>query len=97
MSIVYKIRNSKGLFSTGGSKPRFVKDGKVWSKLSHVKLHLREFHPKARKFKFNNDEYNLDYEKYEATKNKIPSDWEIVELEENGKSYSARGIFGEEL
>lgn len=38
---VYKIRNPDGLFSTGGSYPRFTKVGKSWTKLAYVDSHLR--------------------------------------------------------
>lgn len=37
---MYKIRNSKGLFSTGGMSPSFSKVGKIWSNIGHVKNHL---------------------------------------------------------
>lgn len=39
---VYKIKNNKGLFSTGGMYPNFTKHGKAWSHLGHVKLHLNQ-------------------------------------------------------
>lgn len=38
---VYKIRKkSDGLFSTGGSRPRFTKKGKVWASIGHIRNHL---------------------------------------------------------
>lgn len=38
----YKIRNIKtGLYSTGGTCPRFTKYGKTWKELHHVKAHLK--------------------------------------------------------
>jgi hypothetical protein len=38
---IYKIRNKRtGLFSSGGSYPRWTKKGKVWRQLSHVRQHL---------------------------------------------------------
>lgn len=41
---VYAIRRrSDGLFSTGGSSPRFTKNGKRWSTIGHVKTHLAMF------------------------------------------------------
>lgn len=40
---VYKIRNKKtGLYSTGGTSPKFTKSGKTWSQLSHLKNHLNQ-------------------------------------------------------
>lgn len=38
---VYKIRDSKtGLYSTGGTKPKWSKRGKVWVSLGALKSHL---------------------------------------------------------
>lgn len=38
---MFKIRRlSDGMFSCGGSYPRFNKNGKVWRLKAHVKLHL---------------------------------------------------------
>ena len=38
----YKIRDlSTGLYSTGGSHPRWTKRGKVWHTLGTLKLHLK--------------------------------------------------------
>lgn len=37
---MYKIRNSEGLFSTGGVSPTFSKVGKMWANIGHVKNHL---------------------------------------------------------
>lgn len=36
----YKIRNPQGLFSTGGSTPRWTKRGKTWVALNHLNAHL---------------------------------------------------------
>lgn len=39
---IFKIRNkATGLWSTGGSSPRWTKKGKIWSTYAHVKSHLR--------------------------------------------------------
>lgn len=39
---VYKIRDREtGLYSTGGSGPRWEKIGKFWHNLRSVKMHLR--------------------------------------------------------
>ena len=32
-----------GLFSTGGTNPKFKKKGKIWSTLGHLKNHLAQF------------------------------------------------------
>lgn len=37
---VYKIRNSSGLFSTGGTAPSWSKRGKTWTALNHLNAHL---------------------------------------------------------
>lgn len=38
---IYKIRHKKtGLFSGGGSCPRWAKKGKAWSSIAYVKSHL---------------------------------------------------------
>jgi len=37
---VYKIRNAEGLFSTGGTTPRWTKQGKTWTALNHLSAHL---------------------------------------------------------
>lgn len=37
----YKIRDGRtGLFSTGGSWPSWVKNGKVWTRLGTLRAHL---------------------------------------------------------
>lgn len=40
---VFRIRDSNGLYSTGGTRPQFTKGGKTWSNIGHVKSHLRQF------------------------------------------------------
>ncbi len=40
MSIVYKIRRVDGLFSMGGSDPKFNKVGKIWKRKGDVSSHL---------------------------------------------------------
>jgi len=37
---IYKIRNSDGLFSTGGHRPHFQKHGKHWTSVSNLERHL---------------------------------------------------------
>lgn len=40
---VFKIRQKEtGLFSTGGMRPTFVKQGKVWQQLRHVHSHIAQ-------------------------------------------------------
>jgi hypothetical protein len=42
MSTVYKIRHKEtGLYSMGGTDPRWSKTGKKWSKLGHITSHMR--------------------------------------------------------
>lgn len=39
---VYKVQDMQtGLFSTGGYRPNWTKNGKIFSRLSTVKSHLR--------------------------------------------------------
>lgn len=38
----YKIQNSKGLFSTGGTSPEFSSIGKTWSSLQNLTSHLTQ-------------------------------------------------------
>ena len=41
MTIVYKIRRTTdGLFSAGGSWPKFTKGGKIWKQKGHLTSHL---------------------------------------------------------
>ena len=41
--IVYKIRRkSDGLFSMGGTTPRFNKLGKIWKQKNHLTTHLQQ-------------------------------------------------------
>jgi len=43
MAIVFKIkRKSDGLFSMGGSSPRFNKTGKIWKQKGHLTNHLNQ-------------------------------------------------------
>jgi len=37
----YKIQNSDGMFSSGGSEPKFQRVGKVWNSIGALKSHLR--------------------------------------------------------
>ena len=37
---IYKIQNAAGLYSTGGSAPRWAKRGKTWVALNHLNAHL---------------------------------------------------------
>jgi len=44
MTTIYRIRRKKdGLFSAGGSNPRFNKSGKAWTTIGKLKNHLRLF------------------------------------------------------
>ena len=41
---IYKIRHKEtGLFSTGGTTPRWTKRGKIWTSNGSVRSHLRQF------------------------------------------------------
>lgn len=40
---VYKIRHKQtGLFSSGGTTPKWTKKGKAWSALGHLKSHISQ-------------------------------------------------------
>lgn len=40
----YKLRHKEtGLFSRGGTTPRFSKKGKTWNQIGHVRCHLAQF------------------------------------------------------
>lgn len=39
----FKIKNKDGLFSTGGTNPRFTKRGKTWGNLAHLSSHLTNY------------------------------------------------------
>jgi len=44
---VYMIqRKSDGFYSLGGARPAFHKNGRMWHKLAHVKLHLAHVYKK---------------------------------------------------
>jgi len=44
---MYKIRNNKtGLYSKGGTRPKFSKDGKVFAKRNHVTSHMNNVNDK---------------------------------------------------
>ena len=50
---VYKIRDKRtGLFSTGGTSPRWTTVGKSWSCIGHVKCHLTLLQDLGRSKKF---------------------------------------------
>lgn len=40
LALEFKIRRRDGLFSTGGCRPRWTKNGKTWTNLGHLKNHL---------------------------------------------------------
>lgn len=54
--IVYKIRRkSDGLFSNGGQEPVFMKRGKMWTNIGHIKNHfniIREYHTSKKYLEF---------------------------------------------
>ncbi len=46
---VYKVQHKvSGLFSSGGSCPRWSTKGKVWTSMGHVKVHLAQAHEPQR-------------------------------------------------
>lgn len=57
----FKIRNADGLFSTGGTFPKFKKTGKLWASLNHVHSHITMFAMNVSPFHEDNLKY-LDCE-----------------------------------
>lgn len=42
--IIYKIRHTdSGFYSTGGTTPKWNKNGKTWNNIGHLKSHLRTY------------------------------------------------------
>jgi hypothetical protein len=83
--IVYKIKDTlTGLYSTGGSKPKWTKKGKTWSAKNHVTCSLSQGF-------ISDSKYQKEY------KNDIPSSWVIVTLDsENGVTEeNARSLWPE--
>lgn len=85
----YKIKNAEGLFSTGTRNPKFTKRGKTWGSFQAIKLHLRQF--------CDDSYYEIvdgKYKRFNLWRNEIPSDWQVVELSEEGiKEYSAKELY----
>lgn len=53
----FKIRRrTDGLFSTGGSYPRFTSKGKIWSKIGYLRRHLSMFATKLLRQYYNDCE-----------------------------------------
>lgn len=68
---VYKIRDQgTGLFSAGGTGPKWTKVGKTWSSMGQLKNHLHMFIT---------HKYDGYYNR--SCINKIPTSWEILEIE----------------
>lgn len=40
--VLFKIKNKEGKYSTGGLRPKFSKDGKIWDE-KNLKKHLAQF------------------------------------------------------
>ena len=38
---IYKIKNKEGLYSSGQSKIRWIDDGKSWTSLKNLRMHLK--------------------------------------------------------
>jgi len=94
---IFKIKDSTtGLFSTGGTCPRWTKRGKTWNQINHVKAHLRQFCSyKVTKHSKNSWEVEKDYN---TLVNNIPKSWVIVEISASGttgftKEYSAKDLY----
>lgn len=79
-SSVYRIRNGKGLWSNGGSRPSFSSRGKAWVSLGALKSHIRQL---AERYHHEAKDEKEPWRKITKT---LPADWEIVEfviVEEN--------------
>lgn len=54
---VYKIRDKEtGLFSTGGTYPRFTNKGKSWSGMDALKNHINQFKGRESRWRYDNCE-----------------------------------------
>jgi hypothetical protein len=63
MTTVYKIRNKDtGLFSTGGTYPRWTKAGKVWKQKGHLTVHLTMIEKNVRPARYGADCEVVEYE-----------------------------------
>src|ERR1700743_3970380 len=64
----YKLRDkATGLFSTGGTNPRWTKKGKVWTSAGALKSHLTLF---------STGPWNFETKKYDIVP--VPDTWEVV-------------------
>jgi len=83
--VVYKIRNKEtGLFSTGGSIPRWKTVGKTWSGLGPVTNHLTMW---CEKYDYKRGKKIIIVD--------IPNEWEIVKYElkeDESESWPAKKI-----
>lgn len=69
--IVYRIRSRKtGLFSNGGTDPRFTTKGKVWKMKGHLTSHLTQLHAYGRKIYH---EHNVEIVPYELIETEQPT------------------------
>lgn len=82
---LYKIRNKEtGLYSTGGSIPRWTKVGKSWNNLAHLNSHLTAYYSRPYHAEYNNSEV-VEFEVTE--KNAIHMlDWNEYLIEMKNKS-----------
>jgi len=73
---VYKIQDTKtGLFSTGGSEPRWTKNGKEWTSEGALKSHLTHWLDSNGRSSC----YTNPYGRCVVSKLSIPIRWKIVE------------------
>ena len=82
---IYKIENKNGMFSGGGTYPRWTKKGKTWSDIGAVKRHLVQF---CSSYEWENNKTVYSW------KNNIPEDWTVLEITNNGvERYSAKELY----
>lgn len=76
MATVYKIRNKKGLYSTGGAHPTFTKSGKTWKTKGALNNHFNVLFETAHWRQF--DPYNgcelVEIEVFESEMSAKPID-----------------------
>lgn len=83
-SVCYKIRDSEtGLWSSGGTSPRFTKSGKAWACRGHLLNHLAQHQAN---------------ESYYTKAKHIPRSWEVVTFRvtvhsEQGDVVNARDLY----
>lgn len=93
MTTVFRIRRkSDGLFSTGGTSPKFDSKGKVWKARNHVTSHMTQighqyYNPKKKEDYYHDCEV-VEYEIVETEVNATPA----LEWKESPKTQRSKQL-----